>query len=341
MVSETTLLRDAIGSFVAWPSELITISDETAPIKPTVKGKGILQEEESVASLKEASARESQQVTQQVRTVPPTGPPKPAGKKGGAFVPRYRSTLATMVDMSDLKDGALREIVMDESVFGIEFKSLITIDDLEEIFKHDQLGVTNMHSYIRLLYDRVLRGTPLSNRFRFVSSAHCSGMAIASEPESVRQRLVDRFMSTGNTESLHLWAYNTRPVGAHWLLLAINPIREVVYYLNSVNGEWTNYQAMKDIVDLSIQVFRSQRDAQVSRTKSNNITWIQVQCPQQRNSYDCGYFVLRYMKEILQANQLEIPLTYLDEFRATAYPKLKLEEIKEDLCQFYIQRFFM
>ncbi|XP_058750561.1 uncharacterized protein LOC131623578 [Vicia villosa] len=181
-----------------------------------------------------------------------------------------------MVDMSDLTDGAAREIVMDESVFGIEFKSLITLDDLEEIFKHDQLGVNNMHSYIRLLYDRVLRGTPLSNRFRFVSSAHCSGMAIDSEPESVRQCLVDRFMSTGNTECLHLWAYNTRPVGAHWLLLAINPIREVVYYLNSVNGEWTNYPAMKDIVDLSIQVFRSQRDAQVSRTKSSNITWIQI-----------------------------------------------------------------
>ncbi|XP_058739499.1 uncharacterized protein LOC131611519 [Vicia villosa] len=149
MVSETTLLRDAIGSFVAWPSELITISDETAPIKPAIKGKGILQEEESVASLKEASARESQQVTQQVRSVPPTGPPKIAAKKGGAFVPRYRTTLATMVDMSDLKDGALREINMDESVFGIEFKSHIAIDDLEEIFTHEQLGVGNMHSYIR------------------------------------------------------------------------------------------------------------------------------------------------------------------------------------------------
>ncbi|XP_058733063.1 uncharacterized protein LOC131604650 [Vicia villosa] len=98
---------------------------------------------------------------------------------------------------------------------------------------------------------------------------------------------------------------------------------------------------MKDIVDLSIQVFRSQRDAQVSRTKSSNITWIQVQCPQQRNSYDCGYFVLRYIKEILQANQLEIPLTYLDEFRAATYPKLKLEEIKEDLSHFYIKHFFM
>jgi len=88
-------------------------------------------------------------VTQQVRSVPPSGPPKQAARKGGAFVPRYRATLATMVDMSDMKDGALREIDMDESVFGIEFKSHITIDDLQEIFNHDQLGVSNMQSYIR------------------------------------------------------------------------------------------------------------------------------------------------------------------------------------------------
>ncbi|XP_058754386.1 uncharacterized protein LOC131627563 [Vicia villosa] len=53
MVSETTFLRDAIGSFVAWPSELIFIGDETTPTKPAIKGKGILQEDESVASLKE------------------------------------------------------------------------------------------------------------------------------------------------------------------------------------------------------------------------------------------------------------------------------------------------
>ena len=28
IISETTLLRDAIGSFVAWPSDLIFIDDE-------------------------------------------------------------------------------------------------------------------------------------------------------------------------------------------------------------------------------------------------------------------------------------------------------------------------
>ncbi|KAI5441007.1 hypothetical protein KIW84_010455, partial [Lathyrus oleraceus] len=51
IVSETTLLRDAIGSFVAWPLDLIFIDDET-PTKPASKDRGILRHNESVASQK-------------------------------------------------------------------------------------------------------------------------------------------------------------------------------------------------------------------------------------------------------------------------------------------------
>ncbi|KAI5407448.1 hypothetical protein KIW84_053636, partial [Lathyrus oleraceus] len=48
IVSETTFLRDAIGSFVAWPLDLIFIDDET-PTKPASKDRGILRHNESVA----------------------------------------------------------------------------------------------------------------------------------------------------------------------------------------------------------------------------------------------------------------------------------------------------
>ena len=35
----------------------------------------------------------------------------------------------------------------------------------------------------------------------------------------------------------------------HWLLVAMDPIKEVVYYLNSVDGDWTNYPDMKLMID--------------------------------------------------------------------------------------------
>ncbi|CAI8614764.1 unnamed protein product [Vicia faba] len=237
IVAETTLLRDAIGSFVAWPSDLIFIDDQT-PTTPASKGKGILWHDESDVSPKEVPFQGSQQ-----------------------------------------------------------------------IFRHKELGVSIMHAYIRLLYDKLMRGNQLSNRFPFVSSSRVSGATIGREPNSVREHLVERFMATGSTESLYLWVYNTVPTGRHWLLVAIDPIKEVVYYLNSVDGDWTNYPDMKLMIDTAIQVFRCQREARVRRSKSNNINWIKVQCPQQQNGIDCGYFVMRFIKEIIQLNQIEIPVT--------------------------------
>ncbi|KAI5411491.1 hypothetical protein KIW84_056535 [Lathyrus oleraceus] len=160
------------------------------------------------------------------------------------------------------------------------------------------------------------------------------GSYLSQEPDSCREYLVKRFMAS-STNNLYLWPYNS---GCHWLLLAIDPLKEVVYFLNSIDGEWTNYPDMKQLVDTSIKVFRSQRQARVPRTKSSNITWIKVQCPLQRNGIDCGYFVMRFMREIINMNQIEIPITYFDEYKCAHYTRLQLEQIKEELCQYFIEK---
>ncbi|KAI5420359.1 hypothetical protein KIW84_044230 [Lathyrus oleraceus] len=275
IVSETTLLRDAIGSFVAWPLDLIFIDDET-PTKPASKDKGILRHNESVASQKEVFAQGSQQLSQKIgsrqknkRDLPVTSLPKK-----GAFVPRYQISLETLVDSSDMATaGAIRLLDMEEDIFGYSCTETIGKEDLEHIFRHQELGVGVIHTYIRFLYDNFMRGNDqLSNRFRFVSSSLVNKALICREPDSCREYLVKRFMAS-STNNLYLWPYNS---GCHWLLLAIDPLKEVVYFLNSIDGEWTNYPDMKQLVDTSIKVFRSQRQARVPRTKSSNITWIKV-----------------------------------------------------------------
>ncbi|KAI5437160.1 hypothetical protein KIW84_023327 [Lathyrus oleraceus] len=311
IVSETTLLRDAIGSFVAWPLDLIFIDDEVF-------------------------AQGSQQLSQKIgsrqknkRDLPVTSLPKK-----GAFVPRYQISLETLVDSSDMATaGAIRLLDMEEDIFGYSCTETVGKEDLEHIFRHQELGVGVIHTYIRFLYDNFMRGNDqLSNRFRFVSSSLVNKALICREPDSCREYLVKRFMAS-STNNLYLWPYNS---GCHWLLLAIDPLKEVVYFLNSIDGEWTNYPDMKQLVDTSIKVFRSQRQARVPRTKSSNITWIKVQCPLQRNGIDCGYFVMRFMREIINMNQIEIPITYFDEYKCAHYTRLQLEQIKEELCQYFI-----
>ncbi|WJX73165.1 hypothetical protein P8452_56977 [Trifolium repens] len=82
-----------------------------------------------------------------------------------------------------------------------------------------------------------------------------------------------------------------------------------------------------------LQKFRSLRGARVQRSKLNNISWIRIQCPRQCNSIDCGYFVMRFMKEIVISNQNVIPVSYFDDFKCPTYSKDKLTEIKEEWSQ--------
>ncbi|KAI5390132.1 hypothetical protein KIW84_075456 [Lathyrus oleraceus] len=68
VVSETTLMRDAVGSFVGWPSDLIFPDAET-PTRPTHKvGKGISRRIESVASQKEVPGRKLKKAGKDIPT---------------------------------------------------------------------------------------------------------------------------------------------------------------------------------------------------------------------------------------------------------------------------------
>ncbi|KAI5427955.1 hypothetical protein KIW84_022117 [Lathyrus oleraceus] len=126
-------------------------------------------------------------------------------------------------------------------------------------------------------------------------------------------------MDNKDAEKLFFIPFNT---GGHWLLLAINPIREIVYYLDSLGNDWTTYPDMKVLIDTR---------------GANSITWIKVACPQQRNQIDCGYFMLRFMRDTLALGRLKIPTDYFDEFKCAFYTKDQVDEIKEEWCQFMIK----
>ena len=90
------------------------------------------------------SQHQSQQVSQKVSRVPPKK--KVPVRK---FVPRYRQCLETLVGTSDLMNDGIRQIDVDEIVFGFPCTETIGLEDMEQIFHHRELGISVMHSYIR------------------------------------------------------------------------------------------------------------------------------------------------------------------------------------------------
>ena len=64
-------------------------------------------------------------------------------------VPRFWMCLETLVGTSDLMNDVIRQLDMEEGIFG--FSSTVTNakEEVEEILQHTELGVGVVHSYIR------------------------------------------------------------------------------------------------------------------------------------------------------------------------------------------------
>ncbi|XP_050909636.1 ubiquitin-like-specific protease 1 [Lathyrus oleraceus] len=155
------------------------------------------------------------------------------------------------------------------------------------------------------MYVTLMRGTELCNRFNFIAASRINATLIMNNPTSVKNDLVDRFMAAGDntTPSLYFLPFNSGN-GGHWVLVAMDLSRLIVYYLDSLSGDWTKYPNMKKTVDAAIIKFRLKKKYR----NRKDITWIRVQCPQQNNSVDCGFFVMRFMRDIIALNRYRLPI---------------------------------
>ncbi|KAI5441236.1 hypothetical protein KIW84_010625 [Lathyrus oleraceus] len=230
-------MRDAVGSFVGWPSDLIFPDAET-PTRPTHKaGKGISRRIESVASQKEVPGRKLKKAGKDIPTT--------SGTKSQIMM-----RLEKMVEESDIMHGAIRSVDFDEGVFGIAHSEIIAKEDMQQLFEHEELGIAVIHTYIWYMYDTLMRGTELCNRFNFIAASRINTMFITKNPTSVKNELVDRLMADGDntTPSLYFLPFNSGN-GGHWVLVAMDLSRLMVYYLDSLSGDWSKYPSMKKTVD--------------------------------------------------------------------------------------------
>ena len=56
--------------------------------------------------------------------------------------------LEKMVEESNIMDGDVRQIDMEEGVFGFSHSEFIGKEDMQQLFEHDELGIAVIHTYI-------------------------------------------------------------------------------------------------------------------------------------------------------------------------------------------------
>ncbi|GAU18203.1 hypothetical protein TSUD_26670 [Trifolium subterraneum] len=121
---------------------------------------------------------------------------------------------------------------------------------------------------------------------------------------------------------------NARDV--HWALLVIDPDAGIIYFLDPMDIDSSRYLICKNRFENALLIYRAYNQTKpVPSSNSNRIKWIRIKCPQQTNTTDCGYFVSRFMKEIVMKYPKKISDNYFDEYNGT-YSKDKLDEMKDD-----------
>ncbi|CAN6691342.1 unnamed protein product [Malus baccata var. baccata] len=178
-------------------------------------------------------------------------------------------------------------IIMESDLFGNEHTTFIGGDDIIQFCSMAEISTVCISIYIRQLWS-TLKKNNLDGLFGFVDPGRISQKAGRKEQRSNALALRLQNCKKGQ---LIFAPYNK---GFHWLLAIIDPYEELVYYMDSLN--WIQIDpGMKDIVELALKMFKAQKGIKGRK----NINWKVVKCPLQEGTVECGYYVMKYMKEII------------------------------------------
>ncbi|KAL6574303.1 hypothetical protein OROHE_001207 [Orobanche hederae] len=299
---DVTMVSQAIGTIVTWPLQLLEFvrECEKIPVQSQNKDKNVQRSVESVSSPNKSKKQNKVQESPKV---------------GGSTALANLSFLE-MYTQKMLRAGSLIKLNMEENIFGEEFSEQLLVENIKEIIDHNSLSACIITVFARYLYDKFISPNGLISKFSFISP-HVSrddnqGKAIANillKDNEVKDRMI----------------FAPCNLAKHWVLLVINPHAEMIYYMDPSSGEPTKYPNLKTKFENALQIYRAHSNSK---------------CPRQINVIDCGYFVMRYMKEVIMENDNIIPVNYYPDHKDQTYTKDNLTEIKDDWATYMVDDIF-
>ncbi|TYK13590.1 uncharacterized protein E5676_scaffold299G00770 [Cucumis melo var. makuwa] len=146
---------------------------------------------------------------------------------------------------------------------------------------------------------------------------------VTSEPSNLPIQLK---LMTSKQDQLVVAPYNP---GDHWSLVVINPYDDVVYHLDSLRT--SSRDDIKYVTNMVLTIFQSQKNLNKIRK-----TTFWKACPLQVGIVKCGYYVMRYMREIV-SKDTNIITDAID--RRNSYSQLELDEIQVEWAEFLTRHY--
>ncbi|KAL3627014.1 hypothetical protein CASFOL_028377 [Castilleja foliolosa] len=212
---------------------------------------------------------------------------------------------------------------------------LITLDVGEDVFNYEHqlhVGKEQIQDWVQknaldeihvAVYMKYLNETLSSRYYGFLCPTY---LADGCKSVEEKARYMTNCMSKPQRKKC-VW-FAPYKDGFHWVLALINPWDNIVYLLDpSRKGVPSN--KFKDMVHAAIAIFVAQQN----KTSRRKTLWLNIYCPKQENTSDSGYYVCRYMREIIDHECIVIPVNYFRDL-PTYYDMDSIDEVREEWLRY-------
>ncbi|KAL6175853.1 hypothetical protein ACLB2K_052491 [Fragaria x ananassa] len=303
MRDEILTVDDAVGSCVAWPKELVVTPGAKAPIAAA----GMKKPKRSYSRKKSITPFDD---NQDLEHLPPNLPH----------------------ELNELCKWANTSLKRRRTLYIVFFSNLFCHAKKASIYRSDVYAIVNMEEVsngVILFYMSYLQGVLKKNKMEdMIQFVDCDQVsAIGSGTPTTRSRDLFEMYKKGKPWHIFLIPYNT---GDHWTLTIVNPEKENARYMDplkkSLNGsEWPS------IVTGSLKMYKGLKK---NNGKKQANPWKPLLGALiQRDVTSYGYYVMRYMKYIVEDDNLDPDEkwgTRAGTRDAQTYTTQQLDEVREE-----------
>ncbi|BBN69386.1 hypothetical protein Prudu_917S000100 [Prunus dulcis] len=220
--------------------------------------------------------------------------------------PSSLKSLCRYVETTLLPEDKILEFTIDKEVFGGDRETFLLPEDITQFAGMEEIGATVVAVYMRHLHD-VLKQANMCSMVGFIDPATVSANSgtIAERSRLPSLDLADCKSKEGDR----------------------------LFSGSSARSRVVDEEA-KNIVNSAIKIYNTH----IARTGRKNVIWKTLSgTPKQPSSVECGYYVMRFMRDIIMDPSLGFENKYAKGNQEASYPQEAIDEVRNEWAETVFQ----